>query len=103
MKYQVRILGIWITVPEKVFYKCTMLWRRITPKEKNRTQAAEMSDVKYEYGCEITSTSECPLREEIRAEAIDECIEKLAKSDDTILSDRQYYTLIELKEQKQCH
>lgn len=33
-----------------------------------------MSDVKYEYGCEITSTSECPLREEIRAGAIDEFV-----------------------------
>lgn len=33
-----------------------------------------MSDVKYEYGCEITSTSECPLRKEIRADAFDEFI-----------------------------
>lgn len=31
-----------------------------------------MSDVIYEYGCEITSTSKCPLREEIRAEVIEE-------------------------------
>lgn len=37
---------------------------------------------------------------QIRADAIDECIEKLAESEDTILSDRQYYTLMELKEQK---
>ena len=36
----------------------------------------------------------------IRADAIDEAIEKLAESEDTILSDRQYYTLLELKEQK---
>lgn len=27
-----------------------------------------MSDVKYEYGCEVTSTKECPLNEEIRAD-----------------------------------
>ena len=33
-----------------------------------------MNDVKYEYGCEITSTSECPLREEIRAEVIEEFV-----------------------------
>jgi len=35
-----------------------------------------------------------------RADAIEECIKKLAESEDTILSDRQYYTLMELKEQK---
>lgn len=35
-----------------------------------------------------------------RADAIDECIKTLAESEDTILSDRQYYTLMELKEQK---
>lgn len=38
--------------------------------------------------------------EKIRADAIDECIKTLAKSEDTILSDRQYYTLMELKEQQ---
>lgn len=31
--YQVQILGIWVTVPEKIFYKCSRLWRRIK-KEK---------------------------------------------------------------------
>lgn len=38
-----------------------------------------MIDVKYEYGCEITSTSECPLRKEIRADAIDEFVNKCKK------------------------
>lgn len=36
-----------------------------------------------------------------RADAIDEIIKKLAESEDTILSDRQYYTLMELKEQNE--
>ena len=36
----------------------------------------------------------------VRADAIEECIKTLAESEDTILSDRQYYTLMELKEQK---
>lgn len=35
-----------------------------------------------------------------RTDAIDECIKKLAESEDTMLSDRQYYTLEQLKEQK---
>lgn len=34
---------------------------------------------------------------QIRDVVIDECIEKLAETEDTILSDRQYYTLMELK------
>lgn len=38
------------------------------------------------------------LYSEIRADAIDGAIKKLAESEDTILSDRQYYTLVELKE-----
>lgn len=59
-----------------------------------------MNDVIYEYGCEVTSTKECPLNEEIRAKAIDEVIKTLAKSEDTMLSDKQYYILMELKEQK---
>lgn len=37
---------------------------------------------------------------QIRKDAIDECIKTLAESEDTILSDRQYYTLMELKGQK---
>lgn len=35
-----------------------------------------------------------------RADTIDECIRTLAISEDTMLSDRQYYTLMELKEQE---
>lgn len=37
---------------------------------------------------------------QIKADAIDECIKTLAKSEDTMLSDWQYYTLLELKEQR---
>ena len=33
-----------------------------------------------------------------RADAINECIKKLAESEDTILSDVQYYILEQLKE-----
>lgn len=33
-----------------------------------RKEQKQMTDVKYEYGCEITSTTECPLRKEVRAE-----------------------------------
>ena len=36
-----------------------------------------------------------------RAEAIDDAIKKLAESEDTILTDKQYYTLMEMKEQKE--
>ena len=35
-----------------------------------------------------------------KSEVIEEVIKKLAENDDTILSDKQYYTLMELKEQK---
>lgn len=38
--------------------------------------------------------------EQIRASAIDDVVKKLAESEDTILTDKQYYTLMELKEQK---
>ena len=34
---------------------------------------------------------------QIRADALDEVIETLAKSEDTILTDKQYYALMELK------
>lgn len=34
-----------------------------------------MNDVVYEYGCEVTSTKECPLNEEIRAKVFDEIVE----------------------------
>lgn len=34
----------------------------------------------------------------IRTDTINECIRTLAKSEDTVLSDKQYYTLMELKE-----
>ena len=37
--------------------------------------------------------------EQGRADAINECIKKLAESEDTILSDVQYYILEQLKEQ----
>lgn len=33
-----------------------------------------------------------------KADGIDKCIKHLAKSEDTILSDKQYYALMELKE-----
>lgn len=35
-----------------------------------------------------------------RADAIDECVFKLALDENTILSDKQYYTLMMLKAQK---
>lgn len=35
-----------------------------------------------------------------QADMLDEVIKKLSESADTILSDKQYYTLMELKEQK---
>lgn len=45
-----------------------------------------MDDVKYEYGCEITSTKECPLRKEIRAEVLLElfCLAKEFSYDDGV-------------------
>lgn len=57
-----------------------------------------------EHFKELSKTSTSNLMYEIgykkgRADAIDECIKTLAESEDTILSDRQYYTLMELKEQ----
>ena len=36
--------------------------------------------------------------EQGRADAINECIKKLAESEDTILSDAQYYILEQLKD-----
>ena len=30
MKYYILILGIWIRVPEKVFYKCDKLWTKMS-------------------------------------------------------------------------
>lgn len=35
-----------------------------------------------------------------KADAIDDVIKKLAESEDTILTDKQYYTLMGIKEQK---
>lgn len=39
-------------------------------------------------------------RADEREKVLDEVIKKLAESEDTMLSDKQYYTLMELKEQK---
>ncbi len=39
------------------------------------------------------------IYEKGKAEMLDEVIKKLAENDDTILTDKQYYTLMELKEQ----
>ena len=30
MKYYILILGIWVRVPEKVFYKCDRFWKKIS-------------------------------------------------------------------------
>jgi hypothetical protein len=30
MKYYVMILGIWIRVPERIFYKCDRLWTKMS-------------------------------------------------------------------------
>ncbi|MCQ2369251.1 MAG: hypothetical protein MJ007_02105 [Paludibacteraceae bacterium] len=66
--------------------------------------AQELSIVRdniAEYGMtNITQLEYDEIYEQGRAEAIDECIKTLAKSEDTMLSDRQYYTLIALKEQE---
>ena len=44
----------------------------------------------------------CPKKleehdKQVRADTIEKCIKKLAESEDTILSDRQYYVLEQLK------
>lgn len=67
-----------------------------------------MNDVIYEYGCEITSTSLCPLREQIRAEAFDELVLKLEADMPSKLDAKERYgytvalTIVmeQLKEQK---
>lgn len=50
----------------------------------------------YEIKFDGIDTSEHDAK--IRKEVIDEVIKTLAKSDDTILTDKQYYTLMMLKE-----
>ena len=30
MKYYVLILGVWLRVPQKVFYKCNRLWTKMS-------------------------------------------------------------------------
>ena len=40
------------------------------------------------------------VQKDIRDNAIEDVIKTLARSEDTMLSDKQYYTLMELKEQK---
>lgn len=36
IKYYLRVLGIWIRVPRKVFYKNTFFWSKMELKGKNR-------------------------------------------------------------------
>lgn len=57
--------------------------------------------------CETCECERCNVEDlakriidDVRTNTIDECIKKLAKSEDTILSDRQYYVLEQLKEKK---
>ncbi len=55
--------------------------------------------------CELVDCKECAsnilaeYEQKIRADAIDDVIKKLAESEDTLLTDKQYYALMELKEQ----
>lgn len=55
--------------------------------------------------CDKDQDTICPCKmrtyfEKGQAYMLDEVIKKLAESEDTMLSDKQYYTLMELKEQK---
>lgn len=59
--------------------------------EHNHQVCEEQIDQQYKNCMEL-------LKKE-RADTIDECIKTLAKDEDTILTDKQYYTLLELKEQ----
>lgn len=45
---------------------------RLVHRKAIESEVLLMNDVKYEYGCEITSASKCPLRKEIEAEVIDD-------------------------------
>lgn len=58
---------------------------------------------KYQTCTECCNHTISEFEDSIRAEAqektIDEIIKTLSKSEDTILSDKQFYALIELKEQ----
>ena len=66
--------------------------------EELKTLRAEIAEMHDERQAEIALKKEHD--EQIRANAIDEAIKKLAESEDTILSDRQYYILMELKDSK---
>lgn len=59
-----------------------------------------MSDIKYEYGCEVTSTKECPLNEEIRADERAKTIEEYRNKMKEIIdgedfTDWQKYEILE--------
>lgn len=51
-------------------------------------------------GTLITCEQTKEVYQQGRAEVLDEVIKTLAESEDTILSDKQFYTLMELKEKK---
>lgn len=51
------------------------------------------------YQCSLTDYLE-EHDTKVRADAIDEVIKKLAENEDTILTDKQYYELVQLKEKK---
>lgn len=37
VKYQIQVLGLWVTVSEKTFYKCNRVFRKMSlNKEKNK-------------------------------------------------------------------
>lgn len=58
----------------------------------------DMEQAEQEYDAKLED--EARAYQQGRADAIDEAIKKLAESEDTILSDRQYYILMELKDSK---
>lgn len=47
--------------------------------------------------CSVDKQNMDIIEKEIRAKVIDEIISTLAKNDDTILSDKQYYEILKLK------
>ena len=75
-------------------------------KQGCKVKELEMNDVVYEYGCEVTSTKECPLNKEIRADERTKTIEEviaLARAEIDFISQAEQKRFVEfmkaLKEQ----
>lgn len=72
---------------------------KIAKEQYNKGRKSAFEEIAYS---DVIKESEYEkrIRADERAKVIDELIKTLAKSEDTMLSDKQYYTLMELKEQK---